>query len=83
MKGLPTKEIAQKIFDAHLDLIWTAMQGQITDIEQFNTWANKIAAGHTSTTLAFMYPHEVEDVELIDLTKIAQNGTNTDTNQLD
>lgn len=72
--------MAQKIFDAHLDLIWTAMQGQVTDIEAFNEWANKMAAAHTSTTLAFLYPHEVEDVELIDLTKFGQNGTNTNSN---
>lgn len=80
MQKIPTKEIAQQIFDAHLDLIWTAMQGQITDLEVFNIWANKMAASHTSTTLAYMYPHEVEDVSLIDLNNFGENGSNSNSN---
>lgn len=74
MNGLPTKEIAQKIFDAHLQLIWDSMLGQVTDIEEFNRWSTKIAAAHTSTTLAFLFPHDPDaqhhpNQELVDLTK--------------
>lgn len=63
---LPTKQVAQKVFDAHLDLIWEAMKGQITDLEEFNEWATKMAAAHTSTTLAFLFPHDLEAQQLND-----------------
>lgn len=74
MNGLPTKEIAQKVYDAHLQLIWDSMVGQVTDIEEFNRWSTKIAAAHTSTTLAFMFPGDPDaqqqfDQPIVDLTK--------------
>lgn len=52
----PTKELAQAIFEAHMDTLWTMMEGQITDVEQFHEWCKKVAAAMTSTTLAFMFP---------------------------
>lgn len=56
----PTKELAQAIFEAHMDTLWTMMEGQITDLEEFNKWSSKIAAAMTSTTLAFMFPIKQE-----------------------
>lgn len=52
----PTREETQQIFEAHMDTLWTMMEGQVTDVEAFNQWCQKVAAAMTSTTLAFMYP---------------------------
>ena len=70
----PTQQEAQQIFEAHIDTLWTMMEGQVTDVEAFNQWCSKVAAAMTSTTLAFMYPikkeltqdentHDWEDLE--------------------
>lgn len=56
----PTKEEVQAIYEAHMDTLWTMMEGQVTDVEQFNDWCQKVAASMTSTTLAFMYPIKKE-----------------------
>ena len=56
----PTQEEAQQIFEAHMDTLWTMMEGQITDVEEFHKWCIKTAAALTSTTLAFMYPIKKE-----------------------
>ena len=69
----PTQQEAQQIFEAHMDTLWTMMEGQVTDVEAFNQWCVKVATAMTSTTLAFMYPikkeltdentHDWEDLE--------------------
>lgn len=51
-----TQQEAQMIFEAHMDTLWTMMEGQITDVEAFHEWCKKVATAMTSTTLAFMYP---------------------------
>ena len=56
----PTREEVQAIYEAHMDTLWTMMEGQVTDVEAFNEWCQKVAAAMTSTTLAFMYPIKKE-----------------------
>jgi len=44
-------QLVRTINENHQALIWEAHDGQIEDMEEFNSYANKMAAAHTVVTL--------------------------------
>ena len=51
-QGLPvSKQELKKIHESHIGVIWDAHKDEITDMEEFHKYVNKMAAAHSIMTL--------------------------------